>query len=105
MEQDEFEHYVRLIVEQPLDSAMAKVFLLSCVNNIDKDNGIDIQDDDVIMVYHIMEESHCYDVPLIRHITEFEGDRISASLDTDLDVDWDFESTMDLTEEMKTSIR
>ena len=52
------------------------------------------------MVYHVAGHNHCYDIPLQRHITELEGDRLSRALEAELDTDWDLESTMNIPENL-----
>lgn len=94
MIQDEFDHYVRLIVSHPLESVIARRFLLTTIASLDEDNGIDADDSDVVMVYHIEGAKHCYDIPLERDITELEGDRLARALEAELETDWDLESTM-----------
>lgn len=96
MIQDEFPHYVRLMVDDELDSQLARRFLLTVVASLDEDNGVDPADDDVVMVYHMMDHIHCYDIPLKRDLNELEGDRLSMALEAEIDRDWDLESTMDV---------
>jgi len=96
MIQDEFTHYVRLMVDDELESQVARRFLLTVVASLDEDNGVDPKEDDVVMVYHTIGQTHCYDVPLKRHLNELEGDRLSSALEAEVDMDWDLESTMDV---------
>ena len=98
MQQDEFDHYVRLILAEPLDSAMARRFLLTTIASLDEDNAVDPHEGDVVMVYHVHGHNHCYDIPVERDITELEGDRISRALEAEVDLDWDLECTMDVPE-------
>lgn len=98
MIQDEFDHYVRLIVRHPIESVIARRFLLTTIASLDEDNGVDADEDDTVMVYHIEGASHCYDIPLERDITELEGDRLARALEAELEMDWDLESTMDIPE-------
>jgi len=96
MIQDEFEHYVRLIVRHPIESVIARRFLLTTIASLDEDNGINVDEHDTVMVYHVVGSSHCYDIPLERDINELEGDRLARALEAELEMDWDLESTMDV---------
>ena len=97
MIQDEFEHYVRLIVREPLESVIARRFLLTTIASLDEDNGINADEDDTVMIYHVEgNHKHCYDIPLERDISELEGDRLARALEAELEMDWDLESTMDV---------
>ena len=96
MIQDEFEHYVRLIVRHPLESVIARRFLLTTIASLDEDNGVDPDNEDTVMIYHVEGPKHYYDIPLERDITELEGDRLARALEAELEMDWDLESTMDV---------
>lgn len=94
METEEFKHYFRICLDRTISSEEARQYLFA----VDDHADVDPDNNDVVMVYHLDEESgaHCYDVRLSKDVTGEQGDQIIYGLEEIFPTD-DFtcESSMD----------
>ena len=95
----EYNHYVRLIVPEPLTTEQVREFFFTVKDSL-TDITVDPKDD-VIVIYNSPEEDdsiHRYDVPLSGNMSAQEGDELARSLAHTIDGDWELESSTDLNE-------
>lgn len=95
----EYNHYVRIIVPEPLDSATVREFFFAVKDSL-VDATVDPKDD-VIVIYNSPEEDdtiHRYDVPLTADMTAQEGDSLAHALVNIIDTDWELEASTSLEE-------
>lgn len=95
----EYNHYVRVIVPEPLSSQKVREFFFAVKDSLES-TTVDPKDD-VIVIYNSPEEDdaiHRYDVPLSGDLSAEEGDTLARSLAHMLDTDWELEASTSLEE-------
>lgn len=95
----EYNHYVRLIVADPLSSHEVRNFFFAVKHNLEQAK-VDPKDD-VIVIYNTPEDDdsiHRYDIPLTQDMSAQEGDTLARALSEIFDMDWELESSTDLNE-------
>ena len=93
---EEFEHHIRLSVGDELGIEDVK-FYYDVVKNMAFTNVVKPEEDsDTIMVYHIKDDMHNYDISLNRDITPDEGDLIAIELEESTELDFMIEATHEI---------
>ena len=94
---EEFEHHIRLSVADELNIEDVK-FYYDVVKNMAFTNVVEPEEDsDTIIVYHIKDDMHNYDISLSRDITPDEGDLIAIELEESTEFDFMIEATHEIT--------
>tara|TARA_Y100001949_G_scaffold77051_1_gene65226 strand:- start:214 stop:507 length:294 start_codon:yes stop_codon:yes gene_type:complete len=93
---EEFEHHIRLSVADELGIEDVK-FYYDIVKNMAFTDVVEPEEEsDTIMVYHIKDDMHHYDISLNRDITPDEGDLIAIELDESANFDFMIEATHEI---------
>ena len=93
---EEFEHHIRLSVGDELGIEDVK-FYYDVVKNMAFTDVVEPEEEsDTIMVYHIKDDMHHYDISLNRDITPDEGDLIAIELDESANFDFMIEATHEI---------
>ena len=93
---EEFEHHIRLSVGDELGIEDVK-FYYDIVKNMAFTDVVEPEEDsDTIMVYHIKDDMHNYDISLSRDITPDEGDLIAIELEESSEFDFMIEATHEI---------
>ena len=93
---EEFEHHIRLSVGDELGREDVK-FYYDVVKNMAFTDVVEPEEDsDTIMVYHIKDDMHNYDISLSRDITPDEGDLIAIELVESTEFDFMIEATHEI---------
>ena len=94
---EEFEHHIRLSVGDELQIEDVK-FYYDVVKNMPFADIVEPEEDsDTIMVYHIKDDMHNYDISLSRDITPDEGDLVAIELEESTEFDFMIEATHEIT--------
>jgi len=94
---EEFEHHIRLSVGNKLQLEDVK-FYYDVVKNMPFTDIIKSEEEsDTIMVYHIKDDMHNYDISLSRDITPDEGDLVAIELEESTEFDFMLEATHEIT--------
>ena len=94
---EEFEHHIRLSVADELQIEDVK-FYYDVIKNMPFSDIVESEEEsDTIMVYHIKEDMHHYDISLNRDITSDEGDLIAIELEESTEFDFMIEATHEIT--------
>ena len=93
---EEFEHHIRLSVGDELGIEDVK-FYYDVVKNMAFTDVVEPEEEsDTIMVYHIKDDMHNYDISLSRDITPDEGDLIAIELEESTELDFMIEATHEI---------
>jgi len=93
---EEFEHHIRLSVADELGIEDVK-FYYDVVKNMAFTDVVEPEEEsDTIMVYHIKDDMHNYDISLSRDITPDEGDLIAIELEESTEFDFMIETTHEI---------
>jgi hypothetical protein len=93
---EEFEHHIRLSVADELGIEDVK-FYYDVVKNMAFTDVVEPEEEsDTIMVYHIKDDMHNYDISLSRDITPDEGDLIAIELEESTEFDFMIEATHEI---------
>ena len=93
---EEFEHHIRLSVADELGIEDVK-FYYDVVKNMAFTDVVEPEEEsDTIMVYHIKDDMHNYDISLSRDITPDEGDLIAIVLEESTEFDFMIEATHEI---------
>ena len=93
---EEFEHHIRLSVGDELGIEDVK-FYYDVVKNMSFTDIVEPEEEsDTIMVYHIKDDMHNYDISLSRDITSDEGDLIAVELEESTKFDFMLEATHEI---------
>ena len=93
---EEFEHHIRLSVGNELQIEDVK-FYYDVVKNMPFTDIVEPEEEsDTIMVYHIKDDMHNYDISLSRDITPDEGDLIAIELEESTEFDFMIEATHEI---------
>ena len=93
---EEFEHHIRLSVGDELGIEDVK-FYYDVVKNMAFTDIVEPEEEsDTIMVYHIKDDMHNYDISLSRDITPDEGDLIAIELEESTEFDFMIEATHEI---------
>ena len=93
---EEFEHHIRLSVGNELQIEDVK-FYYDVVKNMPFADIVEPEEEsDTIMVYHIKDDMHNYDISLNRDITPDEGDLIAIELEESTELDFMIEATHEI---------
>ena len=94
---EEFEHHIRLSVGNELQIEDVK-FYYDVVKNMPFSDIVEPEEEsDTIMVYHIKDDMHNYDISLNRDITSDEGDLVAIELEESTEFDFMLEATHEIT--------
>jgi|TARA_B110001454_G_scaffold172949_1_gene164079 hypothetical protein len=94
---EEFEHHIRLRVADELQIEDVK-FYYDVIKNMPFTDIVEPdQESDTIMVYHIKDDMHNYDISLSRDITPDEGDLVAIELEKSTELDFMLEATHEIT--------
>lgn len=94
---EEFEHHIRLSVGNKLQLEDVK-FYYDVVKNMPFTDIVEPEEEsDTIMVYHIKDDMHNYDISLSRDITPDEGDLVAIELEESTEFDFMLEATHEIT--------
>ena len=93
---EEFEHHIRLSVADELQIEDVK-FYYDVVKNMPFSDIVEPEEEsDTIMVYHIKDDMHNYDISLNRDITSDEGDLVAIELEESTEFDFMLEATHEI---------
>ena len=93
---EEFEHHIRLSVADELDIEDVK-FYYDVVKNMAFADIVEPEaDSDTIIVYHIKDDMHNYDISLSRDVSSDEGDLIAIELEKSTEFDFMIEATHEI---------
>ena len=93
---EEFEHHIRLSVADELQIEDVK-FYYDVVKTMPFADIVEPEEEsDTIMVYHIKEDMHHYDISLNRDITPDEGDLVAIELEESTEFDFMLEATYEI---------
>ena len=93
---EEFEHHIRLSVGNELQIEDVK-FYYDVVKNMPFSDIVEPEEEsDTIMVYHIKDDMHNYDISLNRDITSDEGDLVAIELEESTEFDFMLEATYEI---------
>ena len=94
---EEFDHYLRIVTESQLDKTTVELYLKTVLDSRVGD-WVDQQADGTVMVYHDRPDGHCYDIPLSKDLSRFEGDYIAEHLMTKFHFDFEIEASAEYLE-------
>jgi hypothetical protein len=94
---EEFDHYLRIVTESELDKVTAKSFFDTVLNSRLGDY-VNQLDDGTVMIEHNRPDGHCYDIPLSKDLSRFEGDYIASHLMSKFHFDFEIEASAEYLE-------
>ena len=94
---EEFDHYLRIVTPSELDKKSVELFVLTVAESKIADL-IDQHVDGTVAVYHDRPDGHCYDIPLTKDLSRFQGDYIAELLMSKFNMDFEIEASADYLE-------
>ena len=94
---EEFDHYLRMVTESELDKVTAKLFFNTVLDSR-VGEFVNQLEDGTVMIEHDRPVGHCYDIPLTKDLSRFEGDYIAELLMKRFHFDFEIEASAEYLE-------
>lgn len=94
---EEFDHYIRIVTTSELDKQSVELFVLTVAESKIGD-FVDQLSDGTVAVYHDRPDGHCYDIPLTKDLSRFQGDYIAELLMSKFHMDFEIEASAEYLE-------